>query len=80
MAFGTPVPSSVVTGAGHDPVRKNPGYCPAEAQGKRVHVVLRNGYDTRGKEPAGWAATDKGACRWTLTGHPFDIEEFEVIG
>lgn len=64
----------------------NPGRCPPEADGidegkdYRVHVVLRCGYDTRRKEPQGWPATGRGACRWTLTGHPFDIEFYEVIG
>lgn len=64
----------------------NPGHCPPEADGTaegkdfRVHVRLRCGYDTRRKEPAGWPATGRGACRWTLTGHRCDIVEWELIG
>lgn len=63
-------------------MRPNPGHLPDDCDGTdegktfRVHVVLRNGYDTRGREPIGWPAP---GTRWTLTGHPFDIIEYEVI-
>lgn len=62
-------------------MKANPGHLPEEAIGKRVIVKLANG-DVCGREPVsptaprGWAAD---TARWTLTGHPFDIAEYEVI-
>jgi len=67
-------------------MQPNPGHCPPEPDGTdegkthRVHVRLRNGYTTLGHEPQGWPATGRGACRRSLTRHPFDIVEWEVIG
>lgn len=68
----------------------NPGRCPEEAVGKRVRVVLRKDaatmeepkYDDRWNpmSPPGWAADGKNGCKWSKTGHPFDIAFFEVIG
>lgn len=62
----------------------NPGALPPEAQGRRVRVRLRNGAlgrtDDNPMSPAGWAADGKGGCRWSLTGGPFDIVAYEVIG
>lgn len=57
----------------------NPGRCPPVAQGKRVHVVLRCGYRTKGNlnEPNGWAAD---TTRWELTGHRNDVIEWELAG
>ena len=26
-----------------------------------------------------WPADGKGGCRWTLTGHPYDIAEYQVV-
>lgn len=46
---------------------------------RRVHVVLRCGYATKGREPNGWASEGRSACRWTIQNHPYDIMEFEVI-
>lgn len=67
----------------HD-VRENHGTMPADAAGKRIRGVLRNGMrfgfePIANAVPDGWAADGKLGCRWTLTGHPFDIAEFEVI-
>ena len=53
---------------------KNKGFCPAMLTGRRVFVTLRNG----SKPKESWPADGKSACRWTLTGSPFDIIEFEV--
>lgn len=66
-------------------MKPNPGKCPPEAKDKRVIVRLANG-NICGREqvtpvsPIGWAADGRQACRWTLTGHPFDIVEYEVVG
>jgi hypothetical protein len=62
-----------------DAMRTNHGKMPADAKGKRVHVVLRGGYATRGREPAGWAADGKGGCDWTLSQSPFSIVEWEIV-
>lgn len=61
----------------------NPGFCPREAIGKRVRVQLADGTVNRDVDPSappGWAADGKGGCRWSLTGRPHDIAQFEVIG
>jgi hypothetical protein len=62
----------------------NPGYCPDEARGKRVRVLLENGTlgaeDPGSTTPNGWAADGRGACRWTRTGFAFEIAKYEVIG
>ncbi|MDE0880523.1 MAG: hypothetical protein OSB00_17965 [Sphingomonas bacterium] len=53
---------------------RNPGHLPRGAANKRVRVILANG------NPAGpWAADGNGACRWSRTGSPFDIDYYEVI-
>ena len=61
----------------------NPGHLPARAIGKRVRVLLANGRigstDDNPMSPPGWAADGRGGCRWTITGSPFDIKNFEVI-
>lgn len=58
----------------------NPGYQPAESAGKRVRVKLANGemgtVDPNPMSPPGWAAD---TTRWTLTGSPFDVADYEVI-
>lgn len=58
----------------------NPGHLPAHATGKRVRVRLANGSigaeDPRSDTPPGWPAN---SCRWSITGHPFDIAEYEVL-
>lgn len=65
-------------------MKPNPGHCPDDAIGKRVIVKLANGL-IQGKEPVsstaprGWAADGRWGCRWTRTGHPYDIAEYEVI-
>lgn len=56
-------------------MRTNYGVCPADAAGKRVKVRLRNGM----KPEQSWAADGRYGCRWTLTDHPFDIVEYEVL-
>jgi len=55
--------------------RPNPGHCPRDAQGKRIRVILANGRPAKGD----WAADGKTGCRWTKTGSPFDIAEYEVV-
>lgn len=67
--------------------RENNGRCPRDLVGtsKRIVVELANG-EVHGKEAVssssapGWQADGRGACRWTITGHPFDIGRFYVIG
>ncbi|MDQ2762103.1 MAG: hypothetical protein M3Y22_00965 [Pseudomonadota bacterium] len=55
-------------------MKPNPGHCPPAAIGKRVRVRLANG------NVAGpWPADGKGGVRWSRSGHPFDISEFEVV-
>ena len=58
---------------------RNAGKCPEKAYGRRVRVQLVNGYDSKVKEPTGWAASGAGACNWSLTGDPFDIAFWELI-
>ncbi|MEP9402063.1 hypothetical protein [Sphingomonas sp. VNH70] len=64
-------------------MRPNPGHLPQDAIGKRVRVLLANGRegstDPNPMTPSGWAADGKNGCRWSLTGSPFDIAEYEVI-
>ena len=60
-------------------LRPNPGRCPPEAEGKRVRVILRNGFDTAKPEPGGWAADGKNGCRWTKNVDQFDIAKWELI-
>lgn len=58
-------------------MQRNPGYCPSAAIGKRVCGTLANGGSFGA--PGGWPADGKAGCRWTRTGHPFDIEKYEVV-
>ncbi|VVT20541.1 conserved hypothetical protein [Sphingomonas aurantiaca] len=64
-------------------MKRNPGHLPEEAAGKRVRVRLAHGRigatDDNPMSPPGWAADGQGGCRWTHTGSPFDIAEYEVI-
>lgn len=64
-------------------MKANPGYCPAEAEGKRVRVRLAHGgigkCDESPMSPSGWAADGQGGCNWRITGGPFDIAEYEVV-
>jgi hypothetical protein len=55
-------------------VIENTGFLPNEARGKRVRVVLRNG--RRPAEP--WPADGKFGCNWSLSGHAFDIVQWEI--
>lgn len=57
-------------------MNKSLGKLPKEAQGKRVRVRLANGSLSKGT----WAADGKGGCRWSLTGSPWDIAEYEIEG
>lgn len=66
------------------PWKENAGTCPASAKGKRVEVELRNGTKhglkpVSASAPRGWLADGRGGCRWTLTGHPFDIVRYRII-
>lgn len=63
---------------------ENAGTCPTRAMGKRVAVILRNGSVCGEKPvangaPAGWPADGKGGCRWSLTGHDFDIVKYRIL-
>jgi len=63
-------------------MQPNRGYLPSEAIGKRVRVLLADGAINRDVDPSappGWAADGKGGCRWSLTGRPHDIAQYEVI-
>lgn len=64
-------------------MKPNPGYCPAEAEGKRVRVWLVHGgegsYDDNPMSPPGWAADGRTGCSWTITGSQFDIAFYQVI-
>ena len=65
-------------------MKPNPGYCPADAEGKRVKVWLAHGavgatYDDP-MLPKGWAADGRGGCDWSITGSAFDIAFYEVLG
>lgn len=64
-------------------MKPNPGRLPEEARGKRIRARLAHGgigaCDDNPMSPPGWAADGKGACRWSITGSPFDIKEYEVI-
>lgn len=64
--------------------KPNPGRCPAEAKGKRVRVQLANGVIAKDEGgatvPPGWAADEKGGCRWSKKGSPFDIAFYKVLG
>lgn len=55
----------------------NPGYCPAEAEGKRVRVRLAS--DIEDTAPREWPADGKLGCNWSIRGLPVDIAEYEVI-
>lgn len=61
----------------------NPGCLPSDAIGKRVRVMLANGTigaeDPRSDTPPGWPADGPNGCRWSITGHPFDIGGYEVL-
>lgn len=62
-------------------MKRNTGRRPREAQGKRVRVILVNGYDNaneKGPTP-GWAAD---SCNWQRTkgkSAMFDIDQYEVL-
>ena len=54
-------------------MKPNPGHLPADAIGKRVRGVLRNG-----ERFSDWAADGRGGCRWTLRQLPHDIVTYEI--
>lgn len=56
--------------------KPNRGYCPEEAKGKRVGLILANGQEVTAP---GWPADGKFGCRWTLTGDAHDIREYRVL-
>lgn len=64
-------------------MKPNPGYLPTDAIGKRIRARMAHGgigaCDDNPMSSPGWAADGKGACRWTRTGSPFDIDEYEVL-
>ncbi len=57
-------------------MRENHGHLPGEAEGRRVRVRLRNGL----RPAESWPGDGRFGCRWTLTGDPFDILEWEIAG
>jgi hypothetical protein len=44
--------------------------------GRDVMVRLANGQSSNSP----WAADGRWGCRWTLTGHPYDIAAYRVVG
>ncbi|HEX8300391.1 hypothetical protein [Sphingomonas sp.] len=64
-------------------MKRNPGQLPPEAIGKRVRVRLAHGgfgkSDPNPMSPPGWPADGRFGARWSRTGSPFDIAEYEVI-
>jgi len=54
-------------------MRRNPGYLPPEAVGKRIRALLVNGTSFEGP------ADGRSGCDWTIIGSPFDIAEYEVL-
>jgi hypothetical protein len=61
-------------------MKPNPGYCPAEAAGKRVRVVLARDVGRDTPQTYDWPADGQGGCRWSITGDKHDVAKFEVIG
>jgi hypothetical protein len=59
-------------------MKPNPGYLPAEAQGKRVRVLLRRDVETK---PFSFEAPadGRGACSWAIKRTDFDIARYEVL-
>lgn len=64
-------------------MKPNPGYCPADAEGKRVRAWLAHGRegscDDNPMSPPGWAADGRTGCNWAITGSQFDIAFYQVI-
>lgn len=58
------------------PLRPNSGSQPHDTRGKRVHVVLADGYDTRKREPQGWAAD---TTNWSRALGPHSVTEWEIV-
>ena len=62
---------------------RNPGRCPAEAEGKRVAVALMTGEpgrcDDNPMSPPGWAADGRFGCSWALDGSPFNIDQYRIL-
>lgn len=54
-------------------MKPNPGKCPPEARGRRVIVKLASGKLAKGD----WAAD---TTRWTITGSPFDVANWKILG
>ncbi|WJY18681.1 hypothetical protein QQS45_00050 [Alteriqipengyuania flavescens] len=60
-------------------LRPNPGHCPRAAQGKRVRVVLTNGFDTARTAPQGWPADGRWGVNWQLPANdPWAIAQWEI--
>lgn len=57
------------------PLRPNPGRCPREAAGKRVRVVLADGWDSKDREPDGWQAN---TTNWSRELGPHSVEQWEI--
>lgn len=85
--MNNPVDENLALPKGFKP---NPGHIPKGAAGKRVRVILRNPHGQGPYEPAyadantqavptGWAADERGGCRWSLTGHAFDIVGYRIL-
>lgn len=59
------------------PLRPNPGNQPPSTRGKRVRVVLADGWDSAKHEPAGWAAD---TTNWSRSLGENAVMEWELIG
>lgn len=62
------------------------GFCPEEAKGKRVRVILRGtmrepryANETRPDIPLGWSADGRFGCRWSLDDKRFP-REMDIVG
>lgn len=56
-------------------MKRNPGYVPPEAEGKRIDGVLVNG-----RTFTNWAADGRSGCDWKRRGTGFDIDLYSVRG
>lgn len=60
-------------------MKKNPGYRPPECVGRKVHVRLFSGYDTKKRMADPWPAD--APTDWTISDppHPAQIRGWELV-